>query len=124
MGAGDNFGSDFSDTDSGVTDSYDESGIDDNTSDASDFTESADDNADVGESVDAEMTTADEPVGDPLLTESVKKVQEVDTNTETNTTPETVGDNPGKQENHMFTSVNRSMFFHIINIQSLVHFLM
>lgn len=111
MGAGDNFGSDFSDTDSGVTDSYDESGIDDNTSDASDFTESADDNADVGESVDAEMTTADEPVGDPLLTESVKKVQEVDTNTETNTTPETVGDNPGKQENpYVYVSEQINVF--------------
>ena len=111
MGAGDNFGSDFSNTDSGVTDSYDESGIDDNTSDASDFTESADDNADVGESVDAEMTTADEPVGDPLLTESVKKVQEVDTNTETNTTPETVGDNPGKQENpYVYVSEQINVF--------------
>ena len=111
MGAGDDFGSDFSDTDSGVTDSYDESGIDDNTSDASDFTESADDNADVGESVDAEMTTADEPVGDPLLTESVKKVQEVDTNTETNTTPETVGDNPGKQENpYVYVSEQINVF--------------
>ena len=111
MGAGDHFGSDFSDTDSGVTDSYDESGIDDNTSDASDFTESADDNADVGESVDAEMTTADEPVGDPLLTESVKKVQEVDTNTETNTTPETVGDNPGKQENpYVYVSKQINVF--------------
>lgn len=111
MGAGDDFGSDFSDTDSGVTDSYDESGIDDNTSDASDFTESAGDNADVGESVDAEMTTADEPVGDPLLTESVKKVQEVDTNTETNTTPETVGDNPGKQENpYVYVSEQINVF--------------
>lgn len=111
MGAGDDFGSDFSDTDSGVTDSYDESGIDDNTSDASDFTESADDNADVGESVDAEMTTADEPVGDPLLTESVKKVQEVDTNTETNTTPETVGDNHGKQENpYVYVSEQINVF--------------
>lgn len=111
MGAGDDFGSDFSDTDSGVTDSYDESGIDDNTSDASDFTESADDNADVSESVDAEMTIADEPVGDPLLTESVKKVQEVDTNTETNTTPETVGDNPGKQENpYVYVSEQINVF--------------
>lgn len=111
MDAGDGFGSDFSDTDSGVTDSYDESGIDDNTSDASDFTESADDNADGGESVDAEMTTSDENVGDPLLAESVKAVQNVDTNTETNTTPETVGDNPGKQENpYVYVSEQINVF--------------
>ena len=94
-----------------MTDSYDESGIDDNTSDASDFTESADDNADGGESVDAEMTTSDENVGDPLLAESVKAVQNVDTNTETNTTPETVGDNPGKQENpYVYVSEQINVF--------------
>ena len=111
MDAGDDFGSDFSDTDLGVADSYDESGIDDNTLDASDFTESADDNADVGESVDAEMTTSDETVGDPLLAESVKTVQAVDTNTETNTTPETVGDNPGMQENpYVYVSEQINVF--------------
>lgn len=124
MGAGDNFGSDFSDTDSGVTDSYDESGIDDNTSDASDFTESADDNADLGESVDAEMTTADEPVGDPLLTESVKKFRkliQIQKQTQLRKQSEIILES---RRTHMFTSVNRSMFFHIINIQSLEPFLM
>lgn len=124
MGAGDDFGSDFSDTDSGVTDSYDESGIDDNTSDASDFTESADDNADGGESVDAEMTTSDENVGDPLLTESVKKVQEVDTIQEQTQLRKQSEIILKSRRIHMFTSVNRSMFFHITNIQSLEHFLM
>ena len=111
MDAGDDFGSDFSDTDSGVADSYDESGIDDNTSDASDFTESADDNADGGESVDAEMTTSDENVGDPLLAESVKAVQSAETNTQTNTTPETVGENPGMQENpYVYVSEQINVF--------------